>query len=108
MTNADHDALSKAQVDAIGIPDGEPSFLNDPVKDRLLDAAISLGGELWVEREYRMRLEAALMQKGLLTHEDIESVALSEDQVAQQKASLNAMVKRLFGPLTTIPGKLPE
>ncbi|MEO0574824.1 MAG: hypothetical protein AAF004_05125 [Pseudomonadota bacterium] len=105
MTDKDHDARSKAQVDAIGIPDDEPHFLPDPVQDRLLEAMITLGGELWVEREYRMRLEAVLVSKGLLSRDEIESYAFSDAARGAQKESLDAMVKRLFEPLKTIPGK---
>ncbi|MEL7296876.1 MAG: hypothetical protein AAGJ86_04390 [Pseudomonadota bacterium] len=104
MSTDEHDAKSKAQVEAIGIPDGEPAFLNDPLQDKLLEAAITLGGELWIERERRMQLEAVLVAKGLISAEDIESFEPDEQQVAERKASLDALVKRLFEPLTDLPG----
>ncbi len=104
MSREDHDALAQAQVDSIGIPESEPSFLPDPVNDRLLEALIALGGELWVEREQRVRLEAALIAKGVVTQEEIDACVLGENERGAQREALNAMVKRLFGPLTSLPG----
>ena len=104
MGNENHDALARAQVESIGIPENEPSFLPDPVQDRLIEAAIAIGGELWVEREHRLRLESVLIEKGVLTRDEVEACALSDEQKTQQRESLDAMVKRLFGPLTTLPG----
>lgn len=104
MNNQEHDALSRAQVESIGMAESEPSFLPDPVQDRLLEIAIALGGELWVERERRVRLEAVLISKGILCREEIDSFALPNDEVATQQEQLSLLVKQLFGPLTTLPG----
>jgi hypothetical protein len=105
MSIKDHDTQAQAQVDSIALAESEPTFLSDPLHDRLLEAAIALGGELWVERERRMRLEAVLMSKGVLTEQELESYALSDDERAEQNETLDALVKRLFGPLTTLPTK---
>lgn len=104
MSKQNHDALAKTQVESIGIPDGEPSFLSDPVQDSLLEAAIALGGELWVERERRARLESLLISKGVLSKEEIEACVLTDEETAGQNDELIALVNRLFGSLTTLPG----
>jgi len=87
------------------VAESEPTFLSDPLHARLPEAAIALGGELWVERQRRMRLESVLMSKGVLTQQEPESYALSDDERTEQNETLDARVKRLFGPLTTLPTK---
>lgn len=102
MSNKDHDATAKAQVDAIGIPDGEPNFLPQPLLDRLLEATISLGGELWVERERRMTLESLLVSKGLVSEGEIELYTPTDDDLTRRQQAREEIVKRIFGPLTTL------
>ena len=63
-----HDELSRAQVARAGMPGPgeEPHFLPHPLMDRLLEAVIVLGGELWIERDRRRALESLLESKGML------------------------------------------
>lgn len=105
MNKKEHDALSLAQVRSIGMAESEPNFLPDPLQDRLLETAIALGGELWVERERRARLEAVLISKGVCTREEIDSCVLPASEPATQQEQLSLFVKQLFGPLTTLPGE---
>lgn len=102
-----HDELSLKQVEAINLPPegSEPSFLNNPVIDQLMETIVTLGGELWTERDHRYRLEALLQQKGLVSNEELTSVSLSNESAAERDAALAAYVKRIFEPLKTQPFK---
>ena len=100
--NANHEELSRAQVESIGLPGPgeEPHFLPHPLMDRLLEAVIVLGGELWIERDRRRALESLLHSKGLLNPEEIES--WSEGDPEDRKQELSALVTRLLDPLRTM------
>ena len=97
--NAKHDELSKAQVERAGLPGPgeEPHFLPHPLMDRLLEAIIVLGGELWIERDRRRALEALLHAKGLVTPQEIETH--SETDAERRQEELTALVTRLLDPL---------
>ena len=82
-------------------PGEEPHFLPHPVMDRLLEAIIVLGGELWIERDRRRALEALLHAKGLVTPEEIET----HSDADTRKEELASLVTRLLDPLRRIqPG----
>ena len=100
--NSKHDELSRAQVERAGLPGPgeEPHFLPHPVMDRLLEAVIVLGGELWIERDRRRALESLLRSKGLVTPEEIETH--SETDSEGRKEELAALVNRLLDPLRTM------
>lgn len=100
--NAKHDELSRAQVERAGLPEPgeEPHFLPHPLMDRLLEAVIVLGGELWIERDRRRALESLLQEKGLVTPEEIETHSETDSQSRQQE--LTALVTRLLNPLRTM------
>ncbi len=100
--NTKHDELSRAQVERAGMPGAgeEPHFLPHPLMDRLLEAVIVLGGELWIERDRRRALESLLHSRGLITPEEIESH--SESDPEGRKQELSALVTRLFDPLRTM------
>lgn len=98
----DHDTLSREQVDAIGMPSEEPNFLADALDDRMLEAIVALGGELWIERDRRHALETILESKGLISAAELESFTPDADTVAARNAELQAMVERVLGPLKNI------
>lgn len=98
----DHDALSKAQVDGIGLSNDEPSFLGQPIIDTLLESVISLGGELWVERDRRRALEALMINKGLVSRDEIDARTLTPEQQAERDAALKSFVDTILGPLTKL------
>ena len=97
--NSQHDELSKAQVDSAGLPGPgeEPQFLPHPLMDRLLEAVIVLGGELWIERDRRRALESLLQAKGIVAPEEIENH--SDPDADARKQELTALVTRLLDPL---------
>ena len=100
--NTTHDELSRAQVERIGLPRAgeEPHFLPHPLMDRLLEAVIVLGGELWMERDRRRALEALLESKGIVATEEIENH--SEADPEARKRELSAFVTRLLDPLRSM------
>ena len=97
-----HDELSRAQVERAELPGRgeEPNFLPHPVMDRLLEAVIVLGGELWIERDRRRALESLLHSKGLVTPEEIETHSEADSEGRRQ--DLAALVTRLLDPLRTM------
>ncbi len=97
-----HEQAARDQVEGIGLPppDSEPSFLSHPLLDRLLEAVIVLGGELWIERDRRKALESLLQSKGLITPEEIESHPTGNPEERQQE--LTQLVHRLLNPLRSI------
>ena len=100
--NSKHDELSRAQVERAGLPgpSEEPHFLPHPVMDRLLEAVIVLGGELWIERDRRRALESLLHSKGLVMPEEIETHSETDSEGRQEE--LTALVTRLLDPLRTM------
>lgn len=100
----DHDTLAREQVQGIGLCTSEPSFLSDPLYDRMLETIISLGGELWIERDRRRILESVLASKGLVASAELEAHTLDVQAAADRDAELQAMVERLLGPLKTLGG----
>ncbi len=100
--SSNHDEASRAQVESIGLPPPgvEPAFLPDPLLDRLLEAIVVLGGELWIERDRRKALESLLQSRGLIKPEEIEAQAGGDPDARQQE--LRALVHRLLNPLRSM------
>ncbi|MEM1261291.1 MAG: hypothetical protein AAGH76_02715 [Pseudomonadota bacterium] len=98
------------QVADIGMPaDGqEPQFLPHPLLDALLESVVALGGELWIERDRRMALEALLAEKGILSAADIEAWQPSDEQSALRTEELKALTDRVFKSLRGVGGSDPE
>lgn len=64
-----------------------------------METVLTLGAELWTERDHRYRLEALLKEKGLISSDELEKFALDEDASATRDVALAAYVKRIFDPL---------
>lgn len=95
----DHDQLSARQVRDIGIPEEEPAFLDDLWHDRFIEALIALGGELWIERERRAKLESLILAKTDISADDLRNHDISDDERERAAAELSAFVERVIGPL---------
>ncbi len=100
--SSDHEKTSREQVESIGMPPAgvEPAFLPHPLLDRLLEAIVVLGGELWIERDRRKALESLLQSRGLIEAEEIKAHAGSDPDARQQE--LSALVHRLLNPLRSM------
>lgn len=100
-----HDETTLIQVEKINLPPtgSEPTFLDNPVVDQLMETIVTLGGELWTERDHRYRLEALLEQKGIVDSEELKNVSLNESSQASRDAALAAYVNRIFEPLKRKP-----
>ena len=100
-----HDELSQQQVASIKLPPegSEPSFLDNPVIDQLMETIVTLGAELWTERDHRYRLEALLKEKNLISSDDLESLELDEEGKVMRDAALASYVNRIFEPLKSQP-----
>ncbi len=79
----------------------EPTFLEPPVIDRLLDVIVAMGAELWAERERSWVLEQLLVQRGLLDADALEQFRRSAVQGAQRQAERDAYTRRIYGALAS-------
>lgn len=77
----------------------EPSFLPNPILDRLVDVVLELGAELWIERDRRRVLETVLEERGIVTAEMIEHHRDTPEQRAARLAERDRLVKRLYDAL---------
>ena len=80
----------------------EPAFLPHPLMDRLVDVALSLGAELYAERDRRRTLEAILVEQGVLAADAIELHRFNEAEQPSRDADRIAFVQRLYGALNTL------
>lgn len=103
--NNKHDELTQRQVDSIQLPPegSEPSFLDNPVIDQLMETIVTLGAELWTERDHRYRLEALLQKKNLVSSDELKTIELDDESKAMRDAALASYVKRIFEPLKSKP-----
>ncbi len=104
MTPEEKAQAAADQVNNIGMPaaGAEPAFLPHPLMDAMLEAVIALGGELWIERDRRMTMEALLASKGQLDPEEIEQFELSAEQRESRDEALADLTRRVFDPLKKI------
>ena len=100
--SSDHERASREQVESIGIPPPgvEPAFLPHPLLDRLLEAIVVLGGELWIERDRRKALESLLQSRGLIEPDEIEAHVGGDPDARQSE--LTSLVRRLLDPLRSL------
>ena len=75
----------------------EPTFLENPVLDNLVDVTLALGAELWVQRERMRIVEALLAQHGRVTPELIEAYQEPPEQQALLRQQRDEFVARIFG-----------
>ncbi|HPF26747.1 MAG TPA: hypothetical protein P5528_14045 [Steroidobacteraceae bacterium] len=80
----------------------EPAFLPHPLLDRLVDVALALGAQLYVERDRRRVLEALLVERGILEADAIEQHRFAVDAQAQRDQDRIAFVHRLYGALNKL------
>lgn len=82
----------------------QPSFLGDPMSDRIMQVVMNLAEELYVTR-YRMEIMERLLDKnGLLRSADIE--AFEADSVAsiEMRKSRDEFIEKLLDPVVRTPG----
>ncbi|MEM8981482.1 MAG: hypothetical protein AAGC71_00555 [Pseudomonadota bacterium] len=94
------------QVASIGMPapGDEPQFLPHPLLDALLESVVALGGELWIERDRRMALEALLAEKGILDGAEIEAWKPDAAQAERRAEELKALTDRVLKALRAVNG----
>lgn len=110
---SDVDATERAareQVAGIDMPapGEEPAFLPHPLLDALLEAVVALGGELWIERDRRLALEALLEKHGVIPADELENWQPDAEQRAARTEELQALTARVLGPLKKLGAELPE
>lgn len=80
------------------IKGGRKYFFQDPATDALLASLLKLMAEHWVVRERLMSLEALIMEKGLLTREEVEDFEPNPEQ-AGAWAGVNAeLIRKVLAP----------
>jgi hypothetical protein len=76
------------------------TFFPDPNVDRLLGVVIELAGELTAQRDRMRTVEQVLAQIGVLTADDLAGVTPSAEERAARLADRDALISRLFAPMT--------
>ena len=81
----------------------DPTYLADPVQDATVRMLVELAAQVWVERERRLALEAALVERGVLDVEAVEQFTPSEAQRARIRAERAQFIEDVFKELRRIP-----
>jgi hypothetical protein len=81
-------------------PAPEPAFFENPAVDNLIAVTLELGGELWLQKERTRMLEALLVERGLLTREQLDAWQPDEAEAARARDEREAYVQRVFGAFT--------
>ena len=80
-------------------PGVEPSFLPHPLLDRLIDVVLSLGAELWAEKDRRQALEQILQTRGIIAADSIELLRFTAEQQAERTKQRDQFVQRIYATL---------
>ena len=80
-------------------PDGQPQFFADPAMDRFVAVVVKLTQELWVVSERLDGLERAVLQKGVLSRDELDAVGRDSTVSAERDAALLAYVHRTLAAL---------
>jgi hypothetical protein len=81
----------------------QPSFLGDPMSDRIMQVVMNLAEEMYVTR-YRMQImERVLDKKGLLKSVDIESFEPDEIALAEMRKSRDEFIEKLLDSVVRTP-----
>jgi hypothetical protein len=80
-----------------------PTYLQDPTLDATVRMVVELAAQVWVERERRIVLEAALADRGLVSRDQLEKYAPDATLAAALKAERNKFVDDVFKSLRGLP-----
>lgn len=80
------------------IKGGRRYFFQDPATDALLASLLKLMAEHWVVRERLMSLEALVLQKGLVSREEIDDFEPDAEQVADWAAANAELIRKVLAP----------
>jgi hypothetical protein len=75
------------------------TFFDDPVKDGLIRAVVTLGTELSVTRDRMRSLELLLRDSGIISAEAIDQLVLDSEEEQARVADRQRLIKDLIGPL---------
>lgn len=85
----------------IAPPAGEQTFFTDPALDRLMGVTFRLASELHVARDRLLGLEQLLVQKGVLTRNELDAFgpdgADAQDQADQRRAYVANILSPILG-----------
>ena len=79
--------------------DRHRQFLDDPVADHLLRAAVTLAMELSVTRERLASLEALLAQRGVIGTDALAEFAPNDADLKNREQAREKLIADLIGPL---------
>ena len=80
------------------IKGGRKYFFQDPATDALLASLMKLMAEHWVVRERLMSLETLVLQKGLVSREEIEGFEPDAEQAGAWAAANTELVRKVLAP----------
>lgn len=79
----------------------DTTFFDDPVKDGLIRAVITLATELSVTRERMRSLELVLQNSGALSADAIDQLSLETAEEQARAAERGRLIKDLIGPIAS-------
>ena len=80
----------------------EPSFLPHPLMDRLIEVVLSLGAELWTEKDRRQALEQILLARGIIAADSIEQLRFTAEQEVERTKQREQFVQRIYATLAKV------
>jgi hypothetical protein len=109
MARADAKFGYDEQTPETGTPiaSNNPTYLQDPVLDATVRMVVELAAQVWVERERRIVLEAALADRGVVSRDQLEKYAPDAALAAALKAERNKFVEDVFKSLRALPIPVP-
>lgn len=77
-------------IDARG---ARPIFFENPETDALMTALLEVMSQLWVNRDYTLALEKALVERGILPADAVAGVRWTDEEQASSAAVQNELLR---------------
>jgi len=79
-----------ADIDARG---ARPVFFENPETDALMTALLEVMSQLWVNRDYTLALEKALVERGVLPNDAVTNVCWTDEEQAASAKVRNEFLR---------------
>jgi hypothetical protein len=103
MANASNGSADYA-TDFIPSQTREAVFLGNPVLDKMMDAILALGAEVWADKRRLKVIESLLAAKQPVTAETIEAYVPTAEQLKAWAEERDTMIQLAFGGLVNTGG----
>jgi len=86
-----------------------PGFFEQPETDALMTALLEVMSQLWIQRDYTLALEKALVERGILPADAVANTAWSPQQQAEHSAAqqrfLRDALRAVGAPMQSLNGR---